>query len=81
MARRSEKNFNISLAESLSFKERDNGKSDPEGVFPRVEYEEASSVNNVARGTKRVNVELGGATANLNLDLKKEPVRSYPTVR
>tara|TARA_B100000575_G_scaffold121996_1_gene97142 strand:+ start:67 stop:2145 length:2079 start_codon:yes stop_codon:yes gene_type:complete len=78
MARRSEKNFNISLAESLSLKERDNGRSDPEGVFPRVEYEEASSVNNVARGTKRVNVELGGATANLDLDLKKEPVSSYP---
>ena len=49
MARRSEKNFNISLAESLSLKERDNGRSDPEGVFPRVEYEEASSVNNVAQ--------------------------------
>lgn len=78
MAVRSEKNFNISLAKSLSFKERDNGKNDPDGVFPKVEYEEASSVNNIARGTKRLNVELGGATANVDLDLKKEPVSSYP---
>ena len=73
MAKRTEKNFNISQAESNSLKQRDNGKSDPEGVFPRLEYEEASSVNNIARGTKRVNVELGGASVDIDLDIKKEP--------
>ncbi len=78
MAKRTEKNFNISQAEAASLKQRDNGRSDPEGVFPRLEYEEASSVNNLARGTKRVNVELGGATSDIDLDLKKEPVSSYP---
>ena len=78
MAKRTEKNFNISQAEANSLKQRDNGKSDPEGVFPRLEYEEASSVNNIARGTKRVNVELGGASVDIDLDIKKEPVSSYP---
>ena len=51
----------LSDAVSASLKQRDNGKSDPLGIFPRVDYEEASSVNNIARGSKRVNVEVSGS--------------------
>ena len=63
---------------SASLKQRDNGKSDPLGIFPRVDYEEASSVNNIARGSKRVNVEVSGSCPGVDLGLKKEPTSIYP---
>ena len=62
----------LSTAASNSLKQRDNGKSDPLGIFPKVEYEEASSVNNIARGSKRVNVEVSGSCPGVDLGLKKD---------
>ena len=68
----------LSTAASNSLKQRDNGKSDPLGIFPKVEYEEASSVNNIARGTLRKNVEVSGSCPGVDLGLKKEPTSIYP---
>ena len=78
MANREEKTLNISAAKAASFKEKPSGRDDPLGIFPRVDYEEASSVNNIARGTKRVNVDISGSCPGMDLGLKPEPVSVYP---
>ena len=49
-------NFTVPEGKANSLKNKENGFSDPSGVFPKVEYEEISSVNEIARGFKRVNV-------------------------
>ena len=73
-----EETDNLSDAVSASLKQRNNGKSDPLGIFPKVDYEEASSVNNIARGSKRVNVEVSGSCPDVDLGLKQEPTSIYP---
>ena len=53
-------NFTLPPGKAESLKDKRNGFSDPNGIFPKTEYERQSSVNEIARGFKRVNVELGG---------------------
>ena len=57
---------------------KDNGFSDPNEAYPKKSFLNAPSVNEKARGTKRVNVELGGASADIVLELKDEPASTYP---
>jgi hypothetical protein len=71
-------NFNLPLGKAESLKDKRNGFSDPTGVYPKTAYERESSVNEIARGFKRVNVELGGSVADIDLDLTDEPVSLYP---
>lgn len=71
-------NFNLPPGKAESLKDKKNGFSDPTGVYPKTAYERESSVNEIARGFKRVNVELGGSVADVNLDLTDEPVSLYP---
>ena len=71
-------NFTLSPGKAESLKDKRNGFSDPNGVFPKTEYERQSSVNEIARGFKRVNVELGGSVSDIDLDLNEEPVSLYP---
>ncbi len=71
-------NFTVPEGKANSLKNKENGFSDPSGVFPKVEYEEISSVNEIARGFKRVNVELGGSVKDINFDLNEESVSTYP---
>ena len=72
------KNFIVSPAKANSLKNKENGFSDPTGIFPKVGYEEVSSVNEIARGFKRVNVELGGSVKDIDFDLNVESISSYP---
>jgi hypothetical protein len=71
-------NFNLPPGKAESLKDKRNGFSDPTGVYPKTAYERESSVNEIARGFKRVNVELGGSVADVDLDLTDEPVSLYP---
>jgi len=71
-------NFTVPEGKANSLKNKENGFSDPSGVFPKIEYEEISSVNEIARGFKRVNVELGGSVKDINFDLNEESVSTYP---
>ena len=71
-------NFSLPPGKSESLKDKKDGFSDPNGIFPKTEYERRSSVNEIARGTKRVNVELGGSVADIDFDLGDEPVSLYP---
>jgi len=71
-------NFNLPPGKAESLKDKRNGFSDPTGVYPKTAYERESSVNEIARGFKRVNVELGGSVADIDLDLTDEPVSLYP---
>lgn len=71
-------NFTIPDAKARSLRDKTNGFSDPTGSFPKKEYEEASSVNEIARGFKRVNVELGGSVKDINFDLGDEGITVYP---
>jgi len=71
-------NFIVPEGKASSLKNKENGFSDPSGIFPKVEYEETSSVNEIARGFKRVNVELGGSVKDIDFDLNEEAVSTYP---
>ena len=71
-------NFTVPEGKANSLKNNEIGFSDPSGVFPIVEYEEISSVKEIARGFKRVNVELGGSVKDINFDLNEESVSTYP---
>lgn len=71
-------NFTLPPGKAESLKDKRNGFSDPNGIFPKTEYERQSSVNEIARGFKRVNVELGGSVSDIDLDLNEEPVSLYP---
>jgi len=71
-------NFSLPPGKAESLKDKRDGFSDPNGIFPKTEYERRSSVNEIARGTKRVNVELGGSVADIDFDLGDEPVSLYP---
>lgn len=57
---------------------KENGFADPNEAYPKKSFLNAPSVNEKARGTKRVNVELGGGNADLDLELKDEPASIYP---
>ena len=61
-----------------SLKDKDDGRSDPDGKFPRREYIGVSSVNNIARGTRTKNVYIGGSVPGINLNLKTEATSEYP---
>ena len=71
-------NFTIPAGKAASLKDKKDGFEDPGGVYPRVEYEEQSSVNEIARGFKRVNVELGGSVKDIDLELNDESISQYP---
>ena len=71
-------NFSLPPGKAESLKDKRDGFSDPTGIFPKTEYERRSSVNEIARGAKRVNVELGGSVADVDFDLGDEPVSLYP---
>ena len=55
-----------------------NGFDDPNEAYPKKSFLNSPSVNEKARGTKKVNVELGGGNADLDLELKDEPASIYP---
>ena len=57
------------------------GFNDPRGEFPKKEFVNSPNINDKARGVKRVNVELGGAVPGLDLELKDEPVSTYPNAQ
>jgi len=57
---------------------KENGFDDPNEAYPKKSFLNTSSVNEKARGTKRVNVELGGGNADLDLELKDEAASIYP---
>jgi len=57
---------------------KENGFDDPNEAYPKKSFLNTSSVNEKARGTKRVNVELGGGNADLDLELKDEAASTYP---
>ena len=61
-----------------SVKDKDDGRSDPDGKFPRTEYVGVSSVNNIARGARTKNVYIGGSVPGIDLNLKTEPSPEYP---
>ena len=61
-----------------SLKDKDDGRSDPDGKFPRREYIGVSSVNNIARGTRTKNVYIGGSVPGINLNLTAEATSEYP---
>ena len=71
-------NFQIPEGIAKSLKDKQDGFSDPDGVFPKIEYDRVSSVNEIARGFRRVNVELGGSVADIDLDLPNEAGTEYP---
>tara|TARA_A100001035_G_scaffold234251_1_gene197291 strand:+ start:7107 stop:8519 length:1413 start_codon:yes stop_codon:yes gene_type:complete len=54
------------------------GRSDPDGIFPRPEYVGTTSVGNKATGAKESHVYLGGATEGMDLELKTEAPTQYP---
>ena len=58
--------------------EKANGFDDPNEAYPKKSFLNSPSVNEKARGTKKVNVELGGGNADLDLELKDEPASTYP---
>ena len=66
------------LPSNPSVQDRDDGRADPDGQFPRPEYVGVSSVNNIARGTRRKNVYIGGSVPGVNLNLESEPAPQYP---
>jgi len=72
------KNFTVPSGKVSSLKNKADGFADPTGIYPKVGYEEASSVNEIARGFKRVNVELGGSVSEIDFDLNEETVSTYP---
>jgi len=55
-----------------------NGFADRTGSYPKQSSINSPSVNDKARGTTRVNVELGGASADIDLEIKEEPASIYP---
>ena len=55
-----------------------NGFADRTGSYPKQGSINSPSVNDKARGTTRVNVELGGASADIDLEIKEEPASIYP---
>ena len=61
-----------------SAKRADDGRSDPDGIFPRPEYIGTTSVGNKATGAKESHVYLGGATDGMDLELKTEAPTQYP---
>jgi len=71
-------NFTIPAGKAASLKDKKDGFEDPGGAYPRVEYQEQSSVNEIARGFKRVNVELGGSVKDIDLELSDESTSQYP---
>ena len=54
------------------------GRSDPDGIFPRPEYVGSTSVGNKATGAKESHVYLGGSTEGMDLELKTEAPTQYP---
>ena len=54
------------------------GRSDPDGIFPKPEYVGSTNVNNKATGAKESHVYLGGATDGMDLELKTEAPTQYP---
>ena len=66
------------LASNPSVQDKDDGRADPDGKFPRPEYIGVSSVNNIARGTRKKNVYIGGSVPGVNLNLEPEPAPEYP---
>ncbi|MBL19129.1 MAG: hypothetical protein CMC82_04800 [Flavobacteriaceae bacterium] len=75
------KNFQIPEGKAASLKDKQNGFSDPAGVYPKQEYDRVSSVNEIARGFRRVNVELGGSVADIDFDLTPEAGTEYPNAQ
>ena len=66
------------LASNPSVQDKNDGRADPDGKFPRPEYVGVSSVNNIARGTRKKNVYIGGSVPGVNLNLEPEPAPEYP---
>jgi len=66
------------LASNPSVQDKADGRADPDGKFPRPEYIGVSSVNNIARGTRKKNVYIGGSVPGVNLNLEPEPAPEYP---
>jgi len=66
------------LASNPSVQDKNDGRADPDGKFPRPEYIGVSSVNNIARGTRKKNVYIGGSVPGVNLNLEPEPAPEYP---
>ena len=61
-----------------SARKASDGRSDPDGIFPKPEYVGSTNVNNKATGAKESHVYLGGATDGMDLELKTEAPTQYP---
>jgi len=69
----------IGLGNLSSLKNSPDGRNDPDGKFPKAEYNNSPSTNNKATGFKVKEVYKGGSTLGVNLDLKSEGPSEYPS--
>ena len=73
-----DQNRYVDNAEYISARKSGDGRSDPDGIFPKPEYVGTTSVNNVATGAQEKHVYLGGSTENMDFELKTEAPSQYP---
>ena len=69
----------IGLGNLSSLKNSPDGRNDPDGKFPKAEYNNSPSTNNKATGFKIKEVYKGGSTLGVDLDLKSEGPSEYPS--
>ncbi len=65
-------------AEYVSARKSGDGRSDPDGIFPKPEYVGTTSVSNKATGAQEAHVYLGGSTEGMDFELKTEAPSQYP---
>lgn len=65
-------------AEYVSARKSVDGRSDPDGIFPKPEYVGTTSVSNKATGAQEAHVYLGGSTEGMDFELKTEAPSQYP---
>ena len=65
-------------AEFVSARKSVDGRSDPDGIFPKPEYVGTTSVSNKATGAQEAHVYLGGSTEGMDFELKTEAPSQYP---
>lgn len=68
----------IDDAEFVSARKSVDGRSDPDGIFPKPEYVGTTSVSNKATGAQEAHVYLGGSTEGMDFELKTEAPSQYP---
>jgi hypothetical protein len=70
-------NLFIDDAELASYKDPIDGRDDPNGFFPKRQYQGISGVNDKATGAKVSNLYIGGSTKGIDLEIPEEPSSEY----